>query len=204
MPFAGHRGDDVALRVDEGERRPCACGVGLPRDEVRIVQDDVLDAVALDCLVDGLNGPFELELGAVHADDHEHVAVLLLDRTQFVQHVEAVDAAEGPEVQQHDLAAEVLEGEVLATGVDPPTTGELRGAQADAVPSRRGRRGGRAGSGSRAGGLGLGGVLLSGHAGDSPICAHPRGAHVSHEGTCAPPRVFPAAVGSPPPCADTL
>src|SRR5699024_4419226 len=124
-------------------------------------------------------------------DRDEHGAVLLVDGAQLVQHVEAVDAAERPEVQQHDLAAQVLEGEVLAAGVDPAAAGQLRCAQADAVAGRAGGCGccGRCGD---VGSLDLGGgVLLSGHAGDSPIWARPCGAHASHGGTSAMPLVFP-------------
>ncbi len=40
--------DDVALRVDDDERRPGADGVLLPGGELRVVQDRVLHAVALD------------------------------------------------------------------------------------------------------------------------------------------------------------
>jgi hypothetical protein len=40
-----------------------------------------------------------LELRRVHADDHEHVAVLLFEGAQLVEHVEAVDAAERPKVE---------------------------------------------------------------------------------------------------------
>jgi hypothetical protein len=34
----------------------------------------------------------------VHTDDDEHVAVLLLELAQLVEDVQAVDAAEGPEI----------------------------------------------------------------------------------------------------------
>jgi hypothetical protein len=68
------------------------------------------------------------ELRGVHADDHEDVAVLLLERAQLVEDVQAVDAAERPEVEDHDLAAELREGHVAAAGVEPAAAGELRGA----------------------------------------------------------------------------
>jgi hypothetical protein len=39
------------------------------------------------------------ELRRVHSDDHQHVGVLPLQLPQLVENVQAVDAAEGPEVQ---------------------------------------------------------------------------------------------------------
>ena len=39
-----------------------------------------------------------LELGGVHTDDVEHVVVSLLERAQLIEDVQAVDAAERPEV----------------------------------------------------------------------------------------------------------
>ena len=45
-----------------------------------------------------------VELGGVHADDHQLVLVLLLEPGQVGQDVVAVDAAIGPEIEQDDLA----------------------------------------------------------------------------------------------------
>ena len=69
------------------------------------------------------------ELGRVHADDHHGVAVLLLQLPELVQDMEAVDAAEGPEVQHHDLSAKIAERQFLTTGVEPTTCADqFRGA----------------------------------------------------------------------------
>ena len=50
--------------------------------------------------------------------DHELVRIGVLELLELRQHVHAVDAAEGPEVEQHELAAQVGERERLG-GVDP-------------------------------------------------------------------------------------
>ncbi|MNI54223.1 hypothetical protein D3C73_1091100 [compost metagenome] len=62
---------------------------------------------------------FVFELGRMHADRHQHVRVLFLKGAQLVQHVQAVDAAEGPEVEQHDLAAQGLEVQGFPARVEP-------------------------------------------------------------------------------------
>src|SRR3546814_1768359 len=51
-----------------------------------------------------------------------------LFRSQLVQDVQAVDAAERPEVEDDDLAAQVRERDVLPAGVEPPAAHELGGA----------------------------------------------------------------------------
>jgi hypothetical protein len=64
----------------------------------------------------------------VHADDDEHVGVPLLDRAQLVDDVQAVDAAEGPEVEQDDPAAQVGEGQAPPARVEPPAPAQLGSA----------------------------------------------------------------------------
>ena len=129
VAFAGHLGHEVAFGVDERQRGPRPCGVCLPGYEVGVVEHDVLHLVALNRLVDGFDGALEFELRRVHADHHEFVVVLLFDFSQLIQNVQAVDAAERPEVQQNDLAAQILQRKVLAAGVDPTTTHEFGCAQ---------------------------------------------------------------------------
>ena len=67
------------------------------------------------------------ELGCVHANRHEHVGPLLLERPQLVQDVQAVDAGEGPEIEEHNAAAQVSEAQLMTPSVQPASTaGELR------------------------------------------------------------------------------
>jgi len=63
------------------------------------------------------------ELRRVDTDHHQFLFVFLLEELQVGQHVHAVDAAVGPEVEYDDLAAEVLEVDLAAGGdVEPPET----------------------------------------------------------------------------------
>jgi hypothetical protein len=130
VAFTGHRGHDVALGVDDGEGGPGAGGVGVPGLEVGVVEDGVLDAVAFDGRGEGLRVALVLELRGVDADDDEGVAVLRFEGSELVEDVEAIDAAEGPEVNDHDFAAQALEVEPLAAGVEPAAAFEPGGAHA--------------------------------------------------------------------------
>jgi hypothetical protein len=49
-----------------------------------------------------------LKLWGVHTDHRQNVCELLFNRTQFSKNVVAVHAAQGPEVEQHDPAAQAL------------------------------------------------------------------------------------------------
>ena len=128
LPFAGRLAEEVALRVDQDERRPGRALVGVPDLLVGVVDDRVLDLVAQDRLADRLRVLLVLELGRVDADDDELVGILLLELGQVGQDVDAVDAAERPEVEQDDLALEVLERDglpVLSQAMPPSGPGPL-------------------------------------------------------------------------------
>ena len=62
------------------------------------------------------------KLRRVHPHDHQRVAVLLLQRPQLVQHMQTVDAAERPKIQQQKASTEVRERQLPPTRVQPPTT----------------------------------------------------------------------------------
>src|SRR5690606_2772448 len=125
VPLPRHLRHDVALGVDHDERRPRARRVRGPRDELRVVEHRVVHLVPLDRRRERHGVRLVLELRRVHAHDDEHVAVLLLQLAHLVEHVQAVDAAEGPEVEDHGLAAQVGEGQVAAAGVEPAAADEL-------------------------------------------------------------------------------
>ena len=56
----------------------------------------------------------------MHADHHETVAEALLERAQLLDDAQAVDAAEGPEIEHHDPPAQVAQRQ-WPGGVDPST-----------------------------------------------------------------------------------
>lgn len=126
VALAGHRGHHVTLRIDHREGRPGAGRILLPHVQVRIIEYGMVHPVPLDGGGQGVRVLLVLELWRVHPDHDEDVRVLLLKRAQFVQYVQAVDAAEGPEVGNYDLASKVGEGQFPPTGVQPTPTPQLR------------------------------------------------------------------------------
>jgi len=128
VTLAGELGDDVALGIDHHQRRPGLHGVLLPGREVRVVEHRVVHLVALHRRGHGGRVGLVFELGRVDADGHQDVGVLLLERAQLGQDVQAVHAAEGPEVEQDDLATQVGQRELAATGVQPAAAAQLGGA----------------------------------------------------------------------------
>ena len=70
------------------------------------------DAEILDGLADVADVAFEGEFGRVDADDHQPVfPIAFVQRFDVGDGADAVDAAVGPEVDQHDLAPELLAGQ---------------------------------------------------------------------------------------------
>ena len=108
----------VALGVDEHERGPGVDAVAAPDLAVGVVDDGMLDLVAEDGLADALGLLLVVELGRVDADDDEDAGILGFELGEVGERVDAVDAAEGPEVEQDDAALEIVELERIG-GVEP-------------------------------------------------------------------------------------
>jgi hypothetical protein len=97
----------------------------------------VLDLIAQDGLADVFGHALSGELGRVHADDHELFRVLGFELLQVGDHVDAVDAAVSPEVEQHHLAPQVAQAE-RAVRVEPfDIRREIRGVNLRAVFGHR-------------------------------------------------------------------
>ena len=136
VALAGVLRDDVALRVDQHQRRPGPGGVGLPGDELGVVEDRVVHGVALDGLRQRDRVGLVHELRRVHADHDQLVGVLLLQRAQLVEDVQAVDAAEGPEVEQHEAAAQVAQRDVAPSVFSQPGRAARGPGHGAGCPSR--------------------------------------------------------------------
>ncbi len=136
VPLPGHLRDHVALGVDDDQRRPGPCRVRLPRAQVGVVEHRVVDAVPFHGIGERLRLGLERELRRVDADHDEDVGELGLEVAQLLDHVEAVDATAGPEIEQHELAAQPCQGQLLTAGVQPAATGQLRRAHPRAPLTR--------------------------------------------------------------------
>src|SRR5262249_23858028 len=109
--FARMRADFFAFRIDQDQRRPPVCIVAMPDIEILVVDDRMSDLVAQYRLADVFRAFLVLELGRMHADDHELVGLLRLKLLQIGDDVHAVDAAIRPEIEQHDFAAQVTQAD---------------------------------------------------------------------------------------------
>ncbi len=119
VPLTRVRGHDVPLRVDDHQRRPRLHRVLVPRRQLGVVQDGMRDRVPLHGVRHRRVLRLVRELRRVHADHHERVPVPLLQLTQLVDDVQAVDAGERPEVEQHHASAQAGEGVPGAARVEP-------------------------------------------------------------------------------------
>ena len=88
------------------KRRPRLHAVVAPQQIVRIVRDRMADMAAIDRLEHRRGLALVVVFRRVHADHAQAVVVLGFEITQVGQRIGAVDAVEGPEIQQHDAAAQ--------------------------------------------------------------------------------------------------
>jgi hypothetical protein len=124
VTLAGVLRDDVPLRVDQHQGRPGPGGVRLPGDQLGVVEHRVVHGVALDRRRQRHRVGLVHELRRVHPDHDQLVGVLLLHRAQLVEDVQAVHAAERPEVEEYEASAQVAQRE-RAVGVQPAAADQL-------------------------------------------------------------------------------
>src|SRR5262249_25120329 len=118
--------DDLAGRVDEGDRRPGADGVLAPDAEVAVVDHGMTDRQTQDSLANRVGVLLVGELRRVDADDDDIAGVLALQLPQLRQDMVAVNSAEGPEVEQHQFTAQLGDRERVV-GIEPvKARGKLR------------------------------------------------------------------------------
>ena len=97
-----------ATAVHEVLGRPVLVAVGVPGRRVVVLGDGVAQSVLGDRGADVGRLALEGELRRVHADDHEaRAAVAPIPGLEGRQRADAVDAGIGPEVDQHDLSAQL-------------------------------------------------------------------------------------------------
>ena len=101
-------GEHLALGVDQDESRPGAELVGIRDLAIGVVDDGMAYLVAQYGFADAGGVALVGKLGAMDANHDQFVGVLLLQLRQVGQGVDAIDAAQSPEIEDHDLAAQVL------------------------------------------------------------------------------------------------
>jgi hypothetical protein len=103
---------DPALRIGEVRGRPVPVGESGPDRVGGVECDRVLDPQRRRGLANVVGIPLEWELRRVDADDDQPVvAVLLAPCAKVAERAEPVDARVRPEVDEHDLPAQVIHPE---------------------------------------------------------------------------------------------
>jgi hypothetical protein len=102
---------DLALGVDEVQGRPVMVVEGAPDGVVVVDRDRVGDPQVLDLLADVVEVVLEVELGRVHADDHQSVLLVPLGPGADIgEGAQPIDAAVGPELDQDEAGVELVWG----------------------------------------------------------------------------------------------
>ena len=99
--------DCFSVGIDEQNGRPTVRSEHPPHHHVSVVHDGMFDLVAKDGLLDVVVLSLLFEFGGVNTDDDEFLGKFVFQFLQFRKNVKAVDAAIGPEVQQHEFAFQV-------------------------------------------------------------------------------------------------
>jgi hypothetical protein len=108
VAFTRQHGDEAPRGRHDSQRGPRVDAQRAPHDLAGVVEHRVRDAVAQHGGADGGVVALCRELGRVHANDgHGQVDILGLQGGQLRQHVHAVDAAQRPEVEHQDAAAQL-------------------------------------------------------------------------------------------------
>src|SRR5262249_51645603 len=103
---------DHATAVHEDPRRPCPDRVPVPDREIAVLHDGIEDAELLRRRRDARRRLLPEKLRRVDAHDRQpRPRVLAVPVPQLRDHVPTVDSAVGPELHEHDPAAETVDGE---------------------------------------------------------------------------------------------
>src|SRR5262249_1454471 len=109
MPFTGGASNIPSARVDQNESRPGLHSESTPQHLICVIDDRMLDAIFANFLADVVCVLFGVELCRVNADHHEFIGVLLFEKFEVGKYMVAIDATIGPEIEQDDLAAQVVQ-----------------------------------------------------------------------------------------------
>lgn len=117
--LAGMLADVVAVGAYEGYGGPGLDLEGSPGAELVVVDDRVVNAEPARGGADILGLALGYEFAGVDSYGHQLVGILLFEPADRRQYMHAVDSAIGPEIQEHQLAAQVFQRESLAARVYP-------------------------------------------------------------------------------------
>ena len=106
----GHFLDYVLVRAHDHHRWPVVQILRVPDIEVTIIAADVLDVISTHRLPQHIESFFCLEFRGVDPNEGylRHICKHLLEFLQLGEHMDTVDAARGPEVNNQKLVLEVF------------------------------------------------------------------------------------------------
>ena len=136
----------IAVRVDEDQGGPGVDAETPPDFHVGVVDDRVLDFITADGFADAIGKLFVFEFGRMDADDDQNTRIFGFELGQVGQSMNAVDAAQGPEIEQDDPSLEIRKGQRLG-GIEPGDAArQVRGGKGrlDLGAALRGERAGAA------------------------------------------------------------
>ena len=110
--------DAPAQRIDDDHRGPGIGAISTPDQEILVIHNRMVDAIAPHDLTQVFGLAFGIELGGMYADHHHFIRVFLLDPLQHGDDMQTVDAAIGPEVQDDDLARQAAHRQRIVD-IDP-------------------------------------------------------------------------------------
>jgi hypothetical protein len=109
IDLATVRGDEIAFRIDHAQAGPTAATVTIPDFVIGVVHHRMFDFITHDGLANAFGIVLSIELARMHADDDDVIGIRLFQLFEFRQHVHAVDAAVGPEIEDDEFAAKVFQ-----------------------------------------------------------------------------------------------
>ncbi len=132
LALPGAHVHEDAPGIDERKRRPGPHTVATPEVHPGVEGEEMTDPEASCGLEPLARVRFLGELGAQDPDDGENLGVALFEVFEFAEHVKTVDAAERPEVEEHETSAERGQRTRLARPEPDEIQRELGGAHRSA------------------------------------------------------------------------
>ena len=134
-PLARLVAHDLPGRVNQHKRGPGIGPIQLPHLEILVINHRMGQFIPLNDAPDVVRLPFVLELSRMHPNHHQLVGILLFQPLQVGDDVHAIDTTVSPEIEQHNLAPQVSQGQGLLN-VKPIQPGrELRRGHAASISS---------------------------------------------------------------------
>ena len=106
--LAGMATDDTSPRVNYNNRWPAIDFIARPNHMGRIIDNRVFNLIAQHGFPNVNCGPFGRKLSGVDSDDDQAIRILVFELFQLGQDVHAIRTTVCPEIENHELAAQIF------------------------------------------------------------------------------------------------